>query len=242
MHCTHSARATPIDFQSSPHANTCASPPPNQYGPPQQGYGPPPGGQYYPPQQQMGYQQPPPQQPPPKQKKDRGCLMSCLAVMCCCFLCEEGCECCAECCEVSIHPTIFYLVRGGLLLTSSSARKTAAREHELQGKLEKYHNASSFACSTRIMLGTENGNGYEWEPLPWERQRLQGERWPTFMSFGWMSILGCCCFIACVFTCCMLSCCRVTSYSSLSISNVHCFHGLLALGSSCTAIPFFATL
>merc|ERR1711881_581597 len=59
-----------------------------QQGYPQQGYGPPQGMQYG--------MQPPPQQ---KEKKDRGCLMSCLAVMCCCFLCEESCECCFECCE-----------------------------------------------------------------------------------------------------------------------------------------------
>jgi hypothetical protein len=57
-----------------------------QYGAPQQQ-------PYYPPQgQQMQYQQAPPVQ---KQKKDRGCLGSCLAVLCCCFVCEEGCECCA---------------------------------------------------------------------------------------------------------------------------------------------------
>lgn len=68
-----------------------------QQGPPMNYQQGPPPGQYYPPQQQMGYAQgPPPQQ---KQKKDRGCLASCLAVLCCCFVCEEGCECCADCCE-----------------------------------------------------------------------------------------------------------------------------------------------
>ncbi|GAB7334497.1 hypothetical protein MBLNU13_g06487t1 [Cladosporium sp. NU13] len=61
--------------------------PQQSYGPPQgqyqQGYGPPPPQQYGYPPQQMGYQQPPPMQqgPPPKEKKDRGCLMSCLAVI-----------------------------------------------------------------------------------------------------------------------------------------------------------------
>lgn len=79
-------------------ANTSfSSPPQGQY--PPQGYQQPPPQQYGYPPQQMGYQQPPPQQAPPKQKKDRGCLMSCLAVLCCCFVCEEGCECCADCCE-----------------------------------------------------------------------------------------------------------------------------------------------
>ncbi|OJD29304.1 uncharacterized protein BKCO1_8500033, partial [Diplodia corticola] len=78
-----------------------------------QGYyqGPPPPQQAYYPQQgypQQGYPQgPPPQMQYPqqpqtvivKEKKDRGCLGTCLAVLCCCFVCEEGCECCAECCE-----------------------------------------------------------------------------------------------------------------------------------------------
>ncbi|KAK8436319.1 hypothetical protein IWX49DRAFT_333381 [Phyllosticta citricarpa] len=92
--------------------------PPQSYGPPQPGYGQPPYGGY--PQQpvpsptspwiqapsltrsvQMQYQQGPPQQVIVKEKKDRGCLGTCLAVLCCCFVCEEGCECCAECCEVS---------------------------------------------------------------------------------------------------------------------------------------------
>merc|ERR1711939_951654 len=71
----------------------------NQGGPPQypqQSYGPPGQGGYGPPQGMQYGMQPPPQQ---KEKKDRGCLMSCLAVMCCCFLCEESCECCFECCE-----------------------------------------------------------------------------------------------------------------------------------------------
>lgn len=48
----------------------------------------------------MQYQGPP-QTVVVKEKKDRGCLGTCLAVLCCCFVCEEGCECCAECCEVS---------------------------------------------------------------------------------------------------------------------------------------------
>ncbi|OGM49919.1 hypothetical protein ABOM_001588 [Aspergillus bombycis] len=59
--------------------------------PPPQGYYPPPGGQY-PPPQPMQYQQPPPQE----EKKDRGCLTACLMAMCCCFLCEETCECCID--------------------------------------------------------------------------------------------------------------------------------------------------
>ncbi|KAK7520174.1 hypothetical protein IWZ03DRAFT_372337 [Phyllosticta citriasiana] len=71
--------------------------PPQSYGPPQPGYGQPPYGGY--PQQPMQYQQGPPQQVIVKEKKDRGCLGTCLAVLCCCFVCEEGCECCAECCE-----------------------------------------------------------------------------------------------------------------------------------------------
>ena len=49
------------------------------YGPPQPGYGPPP----------MQYQQAP---PPQRQSKERGCLGSLLACLCCCFVCEEGCE------------------------------------------------------------------------------------------------------------------------------------------------------
>ncbi|KAB2574005.1 hypothetical protein DBV05_g7335 [Lasiodiplodia theobromae] len=67
-------------------------PPPQQAYYPQQGYpqGPPP---------QMQYPQQPPQTVIVKEKKDRGCLGTCLAVLCCCFVCEEGCECCAECCE-----------------------------------------------------------------------------------------------------------------------------------------------
>ncbi|OJJ95597.1 hypothetical protein ASPACDRAFT_47487 [Aspergillus aculeatus ATCC 16872] len=59
--------------------------------PPPQGYYPPPGGQY-PPPQQMQYA--PPQEQ--SQSKDRGCLTTCLLTMCCCFLCEEACECCFE--------------------------------------------------------------------------------------------------------------------------------------------------
>ncbi|KAF5854764.1 hypothetical protein ETB97_011803 [Aspergillus alliaceus] len=66
--------------------------------PPPQGYYPPPGGQY-PPPQPMQYQQPPPQE----EKKDRGCLTACLMAMCCCFLCEETCECCIECVEYPFH-------------------------------------------------------------------------------------------------------------------------------------------
>ncbi|KAK7622625.1 hypothetical protein IWX50DRAFT_615748 [Phyllosticta citricarpa] len=81
--------------------------PPQSYGPPQPGYGQPPYGGY--PQQpvpsptspwiqapsltrsvQMQYQQGPPQQVIVKEKKDRGCLGTCLAVLCCCFVCEEG--------------------------------------------------------------------------------------------------------------------------------------------------------
>ncbi|KAE8141399.1 hypothetical protein BDV38DRAFT_279300 [Aspergillus pseudotamarii] len=64
---------------------------PYQQPPPPQGYYPPPGGQY-PPPQPMQYQQPPPQE----EKKDRGCLTACLMAMCCCFLCEETCECCID--------------------------------------------------------------------------------------------------------------------------------------------------
>ncbi|KAF2677804.1 hypothetical protein K458DRAFT_395608 [Lentithecium fluviatile CBS 122367] len=63
---------------------------------------PPPQGQYYgspppPPPQQMNYQ---PGPPPPAtdrgQKKDRGCLATCLATLCCCWLCGEACECCID--------------------------------------------------------------------------------------------------------------------------------------------------
>lgn len=92
-------RSCPKTTQPRPPklTHTPSSPPQGQY--PPQGYQQPPPQQYGYPPQQMGYQQPPPQQAPPKQKKDRGCLMSCLAVLCCCFVCEEGCECCADCCE-----------------------------------------------------------------------------------------------------------------------------------------------
>ncbi|KAH6692608.1 hypothetical protein F5X68DRAFT_201210 [Plectosphaerella plurivora] len=54
-----------------------------QQGPPQQ--------MYYP-QQGM-----PQQQPYREEKKDRGCLASCLAVLCCCWICGEACECCFDC-------------------------------------------------------------------------------------------------------------------------------------------------
>ncbi|KAF5984444.1 cysteine-rich transmembrane CYSTM domain-containing protein [Fusarium coicis] len=67
------------------------------YDPSQQGYGyPPPQGQYapqpYPPQP---YQQAPP--PPQQEEKSHGCLYTCLATLCCCWLCGETCECCLEC-------------------------------------------------------------------------------------------------------------------------------------------------
>ncbi|KAJ5698820.1 hypothetical protein N7462_000825 [Penicillium macrosclerotiorum] len=68
-------------------------PPPGQegyYGPPQPGYQQP----YYG-QPQPQYQQPPPAAyAPPEQQKSsgggKGCLGSCLAMLCCCFVCEEG--------------------------------------------------------------------------------------------------------------------------------------------------------
>ncbi|KAK1753037.1 hypothetical protein QBC47DRAFT_404397 [Echria macrotheca] len=70
-------------------------PPPGPQGyPPPQGYAPqgyPPQG-YPPPTQQMNYQ---PQ--PQKEEKSHGCLYSCIAAMCCCWLCGETCECCLEC-------------------------------------------------------------------------------------------------------------------------------------------------
>jgi hypothetical protein len=87
----------PVSLPSASPTNLLRS-----YGQPQgqMQYGAPPPQQqmyYGPPQGQPQYQQAPP--PQPKQKKDRGCLASCLAVLCCCFVCEEGCECCADCCE-----------------------------------------------------------------------------------------------------------------------------------------------
>ncbi|KAK8236344.1 hypothetical protein IWZ00DRAFT_116986 [Phyllosticta capitalensis] len=99
---TLSACLPQLRVPSSPrrHQNQPPHPSPHHrlYGPPQQGYGQqPPYGGY--PQQPMQYQQGPPQQVIVKEKKDRGCLGTCLAVLCCCFVCEEGCECCAECCE-----------------------------------------------------------------------------------------------------------------------------------------------
>lgn len=76
-----------------------AYPQQQQYAPPQQQYsGPPQQQPYYP---QQGY--PPAQQAPPK--KDRGCLMTCLATLCCCFLCTECCESCADCCECCMFVT-----------------------------------------------------------------------------------------------------------------------------------------
>nr|RBQ98548.1 hypothetical protein FVER53263_03602 [Fusarium verticillioides] len=69
------------------------------YDPSQQGYGyPPPQGQYAPqpyPPQPMQYQQAPP--PPQQEEKSHGCLYTCLATLCCCWLCGETCECCLEC-------------------------------------------------------------------------------------------------------------------------------------------------
>ncbi|KAJ4114787.1 hypothetical protein NW768_011341 [Fusarium equiseti] len=70
---------------------------------PNQGYGgyPPPQGGYPPqgyppqgyPQQPMQYQQ----APPPQEEKSHGCLYTCIATLCCCWLCGETCECCLEC-------------------------------------------------------------------------------------------------------------------------------------------------
>lgn len=63
--------------------------------PPQPSYPPQP---YYPPQQPMqpmGYQQ----APEAKEEKSHGCLYTCIAAMCCCWLCGETCECCLECFE-----------------------------------------------------------------------------------------------------------------------------------------------
>ncbi|KAF7629711.1 hypothetical protein AFLA_013419 [Aspergillus flavus NRRL3357] len=85
---------------------------PYQQPPPPQGYYPPPGGQY-PPPQPMQYQQPPPQE----EKKDRGCLTACLMAMCCCFLCEETCECCIE--SLPFDETVVSTVRDPFEILSS---------------------------------------------------------------------------------------------------------------------------
>ncbi|POS87685.1 hypothetical protein EPUL_001860, partial [Erysiphe pulchra] len=78
-------------------------------GPPQgQGYPPPQGppfpNQTYAPPGQQGYGGAPPmeygQQQTKGKKSDgasKGCLAGCLAALCCCCVCEEGCEACAEC-------------------------------------------------------------------------------------------------------------------------------------------------
>ncbi|KAE8354190.1 hypothetical protein BDV28DRAFT_147356 [Aspergillus coremiiformis] len=78
-------------------------PPPGNYGPPPpQGYPQQYGGGYPPgpPGPPGGYAAPPPpaMAPPPQQerKKSGGCLGACLATLCCCFLCEESCECSDE--------------------------------------------------------------------------------------------------------------------------------------------------
>ncbi|ROT36914.1 hypothetical protein SODALDRAFT_380401 [Sodiomyces alkalinus F11] len=70
-------------------------PPPEGYPPPQgypQGYPPPEG--YPPPGQQPMYYppQPQPQAPPPQEEKSHGCLYTCIATLCCCWLCGEACS------------------------------------------------------------------------------------------------------------------------------------------------------
>lgn len=58
----------------------------------------------YGPPQNMQYNQAPYQpqatyaQQPPRQSREKGCLEACLATLCCCFVCEEGCECFADLC------------------------------------------------------------------------------------------------------------------------------------------------
>ncbi|KAL6791636.1 hypothetical protein J3E68DRAFT_408677 [Trichoderma sp. SZMC 28012] len=70
------------------------------YGPPQGQYGPP-QGQYGPPQGQapMQYEQAPPPDNQRGRGGDQGCLMGCIAALCCCCAIEEGCECCIDLCE-----------------------------------------------------------------------------------------------------------------------------------------------
>ncbi|KAG7147739.1 hypothetical protein HYQ46_003402 [Verticillium longisporum] len=64
-----------------------APPPQGGYPPPegyQQGYPPPGQPMYYPPQ---GHAPPPP--PPQQEEKSHGCLYTCIATLCCCWLCGE---------------------------------------------------------------------------------------------------------------------------------------------------------
>ena len=68
---------------------------------PLQAYGAPPPQGYYPPQGQPMYQQQAPP-PPPQKSGPSNCLTACLAALCCCCVCEEGCECCADCCELCL--------------------------------------------------------------------------------------------------------------------------------------------
>lgn len=42
------------------------------------------------------------QGPPPRQSRDKGCFEACIAALCCCFVCEEGCDCVAGKCFTSI--------------------------------------------------------------------------------------------------------------------------------------------
>ncbi|KAL2131178.1 hypothetical protein VTI74DRAFT_5444 [Chaetomium olivicolor] len=73
----------------APNQGYAQGPPPSHF---QQSYGQPVGQQYVP-QPQVIYQQ----APPPKEEKSHGCLYTCIAAMCCCWLCGETCECCLEC-------------------------------------------------------------------------------------------------------------------------------------------------
>ena len=88
----------------------------------------------------MNYGGPPPGQQvqyvqqAPRQKKDRGCLGSCLAILCCCFVCEEGCECCADC-TLLMRTTLPCVLRQWLTvipLQAASALRIAVKRHPLQ--------------------------------------------------------------------------------------------------------------